>query len=98
MNFVFLITLQYIKPQFAVDQYFPQHKKYLDHYVAKGKFICCGRKKLPTGEFILCTAEDRKEAQQIVAEDPFDKNQLAVYEIVEYNLTASDKRFASREA
>ncbi len=96
MDIVFLITLQYIKPQFAVDQYFPKHKKYLDRYVKKGNFICCGRKKLPTAEFILCMAKDRKEAQRIVAEDPFDINQLAVYEIEEYNLTASDKRFASR--
>ncbi len=96
MESVFLIILQYIKPHFAVEQYLPKHKMYLDKYVNNGHFICCGRKKLNTGEFILCKATDRKEAQRIVAEDPFDEYQLAVYEIVEYNLTATDERFAAR--
>lgn len=97
MDFVFLITLEYIKPHFAVDQYFPKHKVFLDRYVNEGKFICCGRKKMRTGEFILCRAKDRKEVQQIVSEDPFDQFQLAVYEIVEYHLTTSDERFSSRK-
>ena len=97
MDTIFLITLQYIKPHFAVDQYFPKHQAYLDEYVKKGYFICSGRKKLKTGEFILCKAADRKEAQAIVAKDPFDKNQLAIYEIVEYNLTSADNRFQGRE-
>lgn len=90
---IFLILLQYIKPHFAVDQYFARHKVFLDEYVNKGKFICCGRKKMRTGEFILCKAKNRKEVQQIVAEDPFDKNQLAVFEIVEYEVTALTKDF-----
>lgn len=95
METVFLIILQYIKPHFAVEQYFPKHKVYLDRYVASGHFICCGRKKLKTGEFILCKAADRKAVQQMVSEDPFDEFQLAVYEIVEYNLTASNAGFLS---
>lgn len=96
MNSVFLITLQYIKPHFAIAQYFPKHKVYLDKYVNKGCFICSGTKKMNTGEFILCKASSRKEVQRIVAEDPFDEYQLAVYEIVEYNLTATDEQFAAR--
>lgn len=92
---LFLILLQYIKPHFAVDQYFGRHKVFLDQYVNKGNFICCGRKKMKTGEFILCKAENRKEVQRIVAEDPFDKNQLAVFEIVEYDVTALSDDFKS---
>lgn len=96
MDDIFLIILQYIKPHFAVEHYSSKHKMFLDKYVNRGNFICTGRKKLNTGEFILCQAADRKEVQRIVAEDPFDEYQLAVYEIIEYNLTAVSEGFAAR--
>ncbi|HEX5553830.1 MAG TPA: YciI family protein [Chitinophagaceae bacterium] len=92
---IFLILLQYIKPHFAIDQYYPSHQDFIDRYVDSGHFICSGRKTLKTGEFILCKAGNRKEAQAIVAEDPFDINQLAVFEIVQYSVTAYAKAFGS---
>jgi len=92
---IFLILLQYIKPHFAVEQYYPRHKVYIDRYVNSGHFICSGRKTLKNGEFILCKAENMKEAQRIVREDPFEANQLASFEIIEYNLTAYSKAFGS---
>lgn len=92
---IFLILLQYIKPHFAVEQYYPRHKVYIDRYVNSGHFICSGRKTLKNGEFILCMAENRKEAQRIVQDDPFEANQLASFEIIEYNLTAYSKAFGS---
>lgn len=93
MEKVFLITLQYIKPHFAIDQYFPKHKIHLEKYEESGHIICSGRRNLKTGEFILCQAKNRQEAQQIVAEDPFDQFQLAVFEIEEYHLITTSKAF-----
>ncbi|HLR37712.1 MAG TPA: YciI family protein [Chitinophagaceae bacterium] len=93
MKNIFLVTLKYIKPHFAIDQYFPKHKAYIDEYIEKGIFICSGRKTLKSGEFILCKAKNRQEMQKIISKDPFDQFQLAIYEIEEYNLIASDTRF-----
>lgn len=90
---IFLILLQYIKPHFAVEQYYPRHKVYIDHYVNSGHFICSGRKTLKNGEFILCRADSLKEAQRIVREDPFEANQLASFEIIAYNMTAYARSF-----
>lgn len=84
---IFLILLQYIKPHFAVDQYYPKHQAFVDRFVDSGHFLACGRRTLKTGEFILCRAKSRKEAESIMNEDPFDQNQLAVYDIVEYTIT-----------
>ncbi len=93
MDNVFLITLKYIKPHFAIDQYFAKHKAFLEQHIESGHFICTGRKKLKTGEFILCKASNRQEAQKIVSKDPFDQFQLAVYEVEEYKIISSNEDF-----
>lgn len=92
---IFLILLQYVKPHFAVEQYYPRHTVFIDRFVNSGHFICSGRKTLKNGEFILCRAANRKEVQAIVAEDPFDAYQLASFEIIEYSLTAYSKAFGT---
>jgi uncharacterized protein YciI len=92
---IFLILLQYIKPHFAVEQYYPRHTVFIDRYVASGHFLCSGRKTLKTGEFILCRAGSIKEVQRIVQDDPFEANQLASYEIIEYNMTAYSRAFGT---
>jgi|SRR5690242_6632318 uncharacterized protein YciI len=92
---IFLILLQYIKPHFAVDQYYPKHEAFLDKFVQSGNFLVCGRRTLKTGEFILCRANNRKEAEAIMNEDPFDVNQLAVYDMIEYSMTAYASEFGS---
>lgn len=96
MTHIYLIQLQYRKSHFAIDKYFEKHKAFLEEYTEKGNFICCGRKKFNTGEFILCRAENRKEVKEIIANDPFDEYQLAGFEITEYQLIASDPYFSKR--
>lgn len=80
---MYLIMLQYIRPLAAIDHYMDAHKIFLDKYYQSGHFILSGKRKPRTGGMILCKASSRREVEAILAEDPFDKFQLALYEIIE---------------
>jgi len=84
---MFLILLQYIRPLTAIEHYLEAHKAFLDKYYKSGQFILSGRKKPRSGGLIICKASSRKEVEQIISEDPFDKYQLAMYEIIEFEPT-----------
>ena len=79
---LFLIILQYIKPQVAINTYFGAHEAFLRRYTDTGQFILAGQKVMKNGEFILCKAQSRREIETILREDPFDVYQLAVYETI----------------
>ncbi|ASZ10431.1 GTP cyclohydrolase [Chitinophaga pendula] len=81
---MYLILLQYIRPIAAIEHYMDAHKAFLEKYYKSGQFILSGRKKLKTGGLILCKASSRREVEQIIADDPLDKFQLALYEIIEF--------------
>ncbi|MVT44286.1 GTP cyclohydrolase [Chitinophaga oryziterrae] len=85
---MYLIMLQYIRPVAAVEHYMDQHRAFLDKFYKSGQFILAGRRKPKSGGVILCKASSRKEVEQIMSEDPLDKYQLALYEIIEFEPTS----------
>ncbi|NML36104.1 GTP cyclohydrolase [Chitinophaga sp. G-6-1-13] len=85
---MFLILLQYIRPVAAVEHFMEAHTAFLQKYYDNGKFILSGRRKPKSGSLILCQASSRKEVEQIMSEDPLERNQLAMYEIIEFEPTA----------
>jgi uncharacterized protein YciI len=85
---MYLILLQYIRPLAAVEHYMDQHIAFLEKFYKSGQFILAGRRKPKSGGLIICRASSRKEVEQIIAEDPLDKLQLALYEIIEFEPTS----------
>lgn len=85
---MFLILLQYIRPVAAVEHYMDQHRAFLEKYYKSGQFILAGRRKPKSGGLIICKASSRKEVEAIISEDPLDKFQLALYEIIEFEPTS----------
>lgn len=85
---MYLILLQYIRPLAAIDHYLEEHLAFLNKQQREGKFILAGGRKPRTGGIIICNASSRREVEQILAEDPFDKYQLAMYEVIEFEPTA----------
>lgn len=81
---MFIFNLTYVKPITDVEKFLPAHIRYLDEYYAMQKFICSGRKVPRTGGIILCNCATKYEAEQIIANDPFFKEKIAQYEIVEF--------------
>ncbi|MGE7773088.1 MULTISPECIES: YciI family protein [Chitinophaga] len=81
---MYLILLQYIRPLAAIEHYMEAHNVFLEKQVREGRFILTGRRKPRTGSIIVCRAGSRREVEAILAEDPMDKFQLAVYDIIEF--------------
>ncbi|HVI45933.1 MAG TPA: YciI family protein [Chitinophaga sp.] len=85
---MFLILLQYIRPVAAIEHFMEAHTAFLQKYYDSGKFIMSGRRKPKSGSLIVCQASSRKEVEQIMSEDPLERHQLALYEIIEFEPTA----------
>ena len=81
---MFVILLNYVKPLSEVDRFVAQHREFLERYYASGHFLLSGRKEPRTGGVILANAETRAEVESIVLDDPFKREQIAEYEIIEF--------------
>lgn len=68
------------------------HREFLDKYYALNKFICSGRKNPRTGGIILCNAT-KEECELIIKEDPFYINDLANYELIEFEASKKNKNY-----
>ena len=84
---MYLIMLQYIRPVAAVEHFMEAHTAFLQKHYESGRFILSGRRKPKSGSLILCNASSRKEVEEIMSEDPLEKYQLAMYEIIEFEPT-----------
>ena len=82
---MFAIVLRYIKPIETIDALRPAHLEFLDRYYAKDIFIASGRQVPLTGGLILARGCTRDELERIIAEDPFHKEQVATFEIIEFS-------------
>jgi uncharacterized protein YciI len=80
----FIVLLNYIKPMSEVDRLAPEHREYAAHQYASGNFLLSGRKEPRTGGVILARAESREALDAILAGDPFRREAVADYEIVEF--------------
>ncbi|MDR6566276.1 MULTISPECIES: YciI family protein [Chitinophaga] len=79
--------LQYIRPVAAVEHYMEAHTAFLQKHFDSGRFILSGRRKPKSGSVILCNAASRREVEEIMSEDPLERFQLALYEIIEFEPT-----------
>ena len=84
---MFIIELTYIRPLDEIDFFMKAHLDFLESQYQQNRFIASGRKIPRTGGIILARAENRGALEQIVALDPFVKNQVARATIIEFNPT-----------
>ena len=81
---MFIVLLNYIKPMSQVDRFIEEHRDFLNQYYTSGNFLLSGRKEPRTGGVILAIAETRNEIESIVEKDPFHREKIASYEIIEF--------------
>ena len=81
---MFVILLNYIKPLSEVDHFVGEHRAFLERHYAAGHFLMSGRKEPRTGGVILAKAASKAEIEKIVQDDPFHREQIAEYEIIEF--------------
>lgn len=95
---MFVILLNYIKPLSEVDRFVDEHRDYLASHYASGHFLLSGRQEPRTGGVILATAQSRAEVERIVLNDPFHREHLADYDIVEFVPSMAATQLASLKA
>lgn len=81
---MFIIVLKYEKSIEYVMNHLDEHNVFLKKYYDLDKFICSGRQEPRVGGIILCNGKDKEEINLIIKEDPFYKNGIAKYEIIEF--------------
>lgn len=92
---MFVILLNYIKPLSDVDRFVNEHREFLERHYASGHFLLSGRQEPRTGGVIVARADSKAEIEKILCLDPFHREQLAVYEIVEFLPSMSAPSLAS---
>lgn len=89
---MFIVLLNYIKPLAEVETWLEEHREFLNRYYASGHFLLSGPRVPRSGGVIICRAETRAEVEAIVEKDPFHREQISHYEIIEFTplMTAAD--------
>ena len=92
---MFIVNLKYKKSIEEVNKVLEAHLEYLDKYFEKGKFICTGKKSFPElGGVILFNSNNLEEAKKILYEDPFYVEEIADYEIIEFQPVKFSQNFS----
>lgn len=84
---MFIAILTYKKSLNEVDRFLQAHREYLAKHYAAGDFIASGPQTPRVGGVIMIKAENRIAVDAIIAQDPFNINDVADYQIVEFTPT-----------
>jgi len=78
-----IIELNYKKPIEQVDAYLAEHRYFLQRHYDNGTLIASGPKNPRTGGIIVANS-DKETMSEIIKEDPFYINEIADYNITEF--------------
>jgi uncharacterized protein YciI len=84
---MFLLLSRYLKPTEEIDRVLPAHREFLDRYYKSGLFIVSGPLNPRSGGVILTADCTRDTIDAALAEDPFVREAISEYEIVEFKAT-----------
>ena len=93
---MFVIELTYKADLTEIDAHMAAHVVFLKKYYAAGSFLVSGRKIPREGGIILAVGRTRQEIEAIMAEDPFFKEGLADFRIVEFRASQRAKDMPKR--
>lgn len=88
---MFIVILTYKKNIEEIEKKLMEHIQFLDKYYENSKFIISGRRNPRNGGIIIVNSDILEEVNEIIKEDPFYKNDLADYEMIEFTPTKSNE-------
>jgi len=91
---MFVVLLNYVKPPSEVERVAPEHRVYAARQYASGNFLISGRRPARTGGVIVAQAASRAALDAILQQDPFYREGVADYEVVEFLPMMAGERFA----
>jgi uncharacterized protein YciI len=92
---MFVIIVSYLKPIEDVDKFLLEHRAFLELGYQKNYFIASGPQNPRTGGIILSQLKNKKELENILSEDPFSREHLAHYNIIEFEPVKYHQDFAT---
>jgi uncharacterized protein YciI len=81
---MFVIELIYKVDLADIDAHMAAHVAFLNKYYAAGNFLVSGRKIPRDGGIILAVGESRAHVEAVMREDPFIRQGLADFRIIEF--------------
>ena len=90
---MYVVLLTYEKPWAEVMRFAPEHRAYAATRYADGTYLMSGRKPDRSGGVILAQAPDRDTLDQILHKDPFWREAIARFEVVEFLPQMAAERF-----
>lgn len=89
---MFVVTIRYKVPLAAIDAALGDHRLWLDRGYNDHVFILAGPQNPRSGGVILAHNTTRAELLTRLAEDPFQRQGLADYEVIEMIARKADPR------
>lgn len=89
---MFIIELTYKVELSKVDAFLSEHVAFLDRAYANGALLFSGRKNPRDGGVMVSNLKDRSSVEALISEDPFFREEIATYRIVEFTPTKYDQR------
>lgn len=90
---MYVVLLTYVKPWSEVMRLAPEHRAYAARRYADGSYLMSGRKPDRSGGVILALAPNRASLDTILSGDPFWRESVARYDIVEFLPQMAAERF-----
>ncbi|KAB0573926.1 GTP cyclohydrolase [Ideonella dechloratans] len=81
---MFIVLLHYLQPLAVVEKHLAEHRKYLDRHFSLGHFVTSGPQVPRIGGVILARGLSRPELDGVLAEDPFYREKVAQYQVIEF--------------
>ena len=92
---MFLLLSRYVKPESEVDAHLEAHRAFLDRQYAAGRFIVSGPCVPRIGGVIVTADMSREELDAIMQEDPFAREGVSEYQVIEFTATKRAQGFLS---
>lgn len=92
---MFLIQITYTKPIEVIDQHLVAHRAFLEEGYQKDYFVVSGPRNPRTGGIIISQLKHRAQLESILAQDPFVLNEVASYDIIEFEPVKYHRDFAA---
>lgn len=96
---MYIILLEYLDisdvAMAKLESLIPGHREFLDRNYAAGNFLVSGAQRPRVGGVIVARQMERARLDALLAEDPFHREQMASYRVVEF---APSKYAAGAEA
>ncbi|WP_024850977.1 YciI family protein [Hydrogenovibrio kuenenii] len=81
---MFAVVITYKCPIEDVEKYHAEHVEFLTKQYDAGVFVASGRRNPRVGGVILASGVEKDELESILALDPFKRENLADYDVIEF--------------